>query len=68
VNPIDREPESSTGEFLRGPGSSTQAVHTASDIPLTSFSSGSDAWRDFVGVLDNTDVFFKILKATGKRQ
>ena len=68
VNPIDREPESSTGEFLRGPGSATQAVHTATDIPLTSFSSGSEAWRDFVGMLDNTDVFFKILKATDKRQ
>ncbi len=38
------------------PGSS--AVHTASDIPITAY--GKKA-ANFVGVMDNTDVFFKIL-------
>lgn len=68
VNPIDRDPESSHGVFLRGEASSTQAVHTASDIPLTAFSSGSDAWLNFLGSLDNTDVFFRILKSTARRR
>lgn len=40
----------------------TSAVHTASDIPLTA--SGPGAWQ-FVGVQDNTSVFFKIMRAVG---
>jgi alkaline phosphatase len=40
----------------------TQAVHTASDIPLTA--SGPGAWQ-FVGVQDNTSVFFKMMRALG---
>jgi alkaline phosphatase len=40
------------------PGSS--AVHTASDIPLSAYGLGSDA---FTGVMDNTDVFFKAMQA-----
>jgi alkaline phosphatase len=62
VNPIDRKPESDRGFFLRGEAPGPQAVHTATDIPLSAFSSGSEAWRDFVGVMDNTDVFFKLVK------
>ena len=40
----------------------TNAVHTASDIPLTAY--GPGAWQ-FVGVQDNTSVFFKIMRAFG---
>ena len=40
----------------------TNAVHTASDIPLTAY--GTGAWQ-FVGVQDNTSVFFKIMRAVG---
>ena len=40
----------------------TSAVHTASDIPLTAY--GPGAWQ-FVGVQDNTSVFFKIMRAYG---
>lgn len=40
----------------------TNAVHTASDLPLTA--SGPGAWQ-FVGVQDNTSVFFKIMRAVG---
>jgi len=68
VNPIDRKPESDNGFFIRGPVPGTQAAHTATDIPLTAFSSGSPAWQDFVGVMDNSDVFFKIVKATTRRR
>ncbi len=41
------------------PGSS--AVHTATDIPLSAF--GPGAWA-FTGVMDNTDVFFKLAQAS----
>lgn len=51
------------GFFLRGNVAGGQAVHTASDIPVSAYSSGSDAWRDFVGVQSNTDVFFKLMRA-----
>ena len=43
------------------PGDS--AVHTATDIPLSAF--GPGAWA-FTGVLDNTDVFFKLAQASLK--
>jgi alkaline phosphatase len=57
-NPLGRDV---TGGFLitgQVPGSS--AVHTASDIPLSAFGLGADA---FSGVMDNTDVFFKAMQA-----
>ena len=41
------------------PGDS--AVHTATDIPLSAFGPGAYA---FTGVLDNTDVFFKLAQAS----
>ena len=41
-----------------------QAVHTATDIPVSAYSSGSGVWKRFVGVQRNTDVFFKLMKAT----
>ena len=43
------------------PGDS--AVHTATDIPLSAFGPGAFA---FTGVLDNTDVFFKLAQASLK--
>jgi len=47
-----------TGGFLvTGQISGDQAVHTASDIPLSAYGEGA---RRFTGVFDNTDVFFKI--------
>ena len=56
--PIARDVE---GKFMvtgQVPGDS--AVHTASDIPLSAF--GPGAWS-FTGVIDNTDVFFKLAQA-----
>jgi alkaline phosphatase len=60
--PIQRLSDAS-GFYLRGHVTGGQAVHTASDIPVSAYSTGSDAWRDFVGVQTNTDVFFKLMRA-----
>jgi alkaline phosphatase len=58
AGPLSRD---EAGKFLvtgQVPGDS--AVHTATDIPLSAF--GPGAWA-FTGVLDNTDVFFKLAQA-----
>ena len=58
AGPLNRD---EAGKFLvtgQVPGDS--AVHTATDIPLSAF--GPGAWA-FTGVLDNTDVFFKLAQA-----
>jgi alkaline phosphatase len=52
------------GDFMvtgQVPGES--AVHTATDIPLSAFGPGALA---FTGVIDNTDVFFKLAQAAVK--
>jgi alkaline phosphatase len=59
--PVSR-PEDADGFFIRGQAvGRDQAVHTATDIPVSAYSR-SDAWRAFVGVQTNTDIFFKIGK------
>ncbi len=55
--------ESSLGFFLRGQVSGDQAVHTATDIPISAYSSSSRAFEQFIGVQQNTDVFFKLARA-----
>jgi alkaline phosphatase len=55
--------ESATGFFIRGQVPGDQAVHTASDIPVAAYSSGTDTWRQFVGVQQNTEIFFKLSRA-----
>ena len=64
ANPASRDKD---GDFFiagqaTGPGVSS-AVHTGSDIPLSA--SGARAGQ-FTGVMDNTDVFFKVVMALGK--
>jgi alkaline phosphatase len=59
ANPAERN--AVLGDFLvtgQVPGES--AVHTATDIPLSAFGPGALA---FTGVIDNTDVFFKLAQA-----
>jgi alkaline phosphatase len=46
--------------FVTGQVPGETAVHTATDIPLSAF--GPGAWS-FTGVIDNTDVFFKLAQA-----
>jgi alkaline phosphatase len=61
ATPLDRDRD---GNFLvtgQVPGES--AVHTATDVPLSAFGPGAFS---FTGVLDNTDVFFKLAQAAVK--
>ena len=52
------------GFFIRGQlNGEGQAVHTAADIPVSAYSTGNKAWLRFVGTQNNTDVFFKLMKA-----
>lgn len=58
AGPMARDPQ---GKFMitgQVPGDS--AVHTATDIPISAFGPGAYA---FTGVIDNTDVFFKLAQA-----
>jgi alkaline phosphatase len=48
------------GYFVSGQVPGDQAVHTATDVPLSAF--GQGAWA-FHGVIDNTDVFFLLAHA-----
>lgn len=48
------------GFFITGAVPPDQAVHTASDIPVSAYGRGAAA---FTGVMDNTDVFFKAMQA-----
>lgn len=58
ANAAARPANASTGGFLiSGQVSGEQAVHTATDIPLSAFGRGASL---FTGVFDNTDVFFKL--------
>jgi alkaline phosphatase len=53
--------EKANGYFIRGQAvGQEQAVHTASDVPLTAYARNPFAWLPFAGVYENTDVFFKI--------
>ncbi|MBK6313695.1 MAG: alkaline phosphatase [Blastocatellia bacterium] len=49
------------GYFIRGQIPGTQAAHTATDVPVCAF--GGKAAALFGGVQDNTDVYFKLMRA-----
>jgi alkaline phosphatase len=57
-NPMQRK--TAGGYFIAGQVNGTSAVHTASDIPLSAYGRGAAL---FTGTQDNTDVFFRIMKA-----
>ena len=62
--PIDRISDKTTGFFLRGQAvGKDQAVHTAADIPVSVYSSSGKAYQLFYGVQENTDIFFKLMRA-----
>lgn len=46
--------------FIAGQVAGEQAVHTATDIPISAYGRGAYM---FTGVMDNTDVFFKLAQA-----
>lgn len=59
--PLDPLKRDIAGGFLvTGQVEGTTAVHTGSDIPLSAFGPGA---RMFTGVMDNSDVFFKLGQA-----
>ena len=66
--PYQRE-ESRFGYFIRGQAAGRDnAVHTASDIPVSAYSTGEKGqpnrwYQQFYGVQTNTDVFFKLMRA-----
>ena len=52
------------GYFLRGQATGKdQAVHTASDIPISAYSPREGVAQQFVGVQRNIDVFNKLMRA-----
>ncbi len=62
--PIANPKKDPKGDFYNGniPYSETQEVHTADDVPLTADGPGADYFR---GIMDNTEVFFGIMRALG---
>ena len=62
--PVGPSTRDMTGSFqITGQVPGDSAVHTATDIPLSAF--GPGAWA-FTGVMDNTDVFFRLAQAALK--
>ena len=58
------ERDDAVGDYLvTGQVPGEQAVHTATDVPLSAYGPGALA---FTGVIDNTDVFFKLAQAAVK--
>ena len=63
--PVTRA-DKANGFFIRGQAvGREQAVHTATDIPISAYARSPFAWLPFVGVQRNTDVFFKIAEVVG---
>ena len=60
VNPLRPIRDVATGFPITGHVDGNQAVHTASDIPCSALGRGAS---QFTGVLDNTDLFFRMLQA-----
>jgi alkaline phosphatase len=58
------ERDKETGYFITGQVAGTSAVHTGGDIPLSAYGVHSSL---FTGTIDNTDVFFKIMSAVGRK-
>ena len=61
ITAMDRD--KSGGFQITGHVPGGSAVHTASDVPLSAY--GPGAWA-FTGVMDNTDVFFKLVQVAEK--
>ncbi|HEX2101025.1 MAG TPA: alkaline phosphatase, partial [Candidatus Synoicihabitans sp.] len=54
-----RERDQIGGFLITGQVPGSAAVHTATDVPLTAAGEGAEL---FVGVMDNTDVFFRMMQ------
>ncbi len=54
------EQDRAGGFLVTGETSGTYAAHTASDVPVSAYGRGAPL---FLGVMDNTDVFFHLMRA-----
>jgi alkaline phosphatase len=62
AQPYNRD--QTNGYFIRGQAvGKDQAVHTASDIPISAYSPRAAVQQQFVGVQRNIDVFGKLMRA-----
>jgi alkaline phosphatase len=64
TNAARPERDKETGYFITGQVAGTSAAHTGGDIPLSAYGVHSSL---FSGTIDNTDVFFKIMSAVGRK-
>ncbi|MDP2903140.1 MAG: alkaline phosphatase [Methylovulum sp.] len=62
ANPLARD--AATGYLVTGQVAGSSAVHTGGDIPLSAFGRASNTLH---GTIDNTDVFFSVMKAVGRK-
>lgn len=62
ANPLARD--ASTGFLITGQVPGSSAVHSGGDIPLSAF---GRAAHKLHGTIDNTDVFFSVMKAVGRK-
>jgi alkaline phosphatase len=53
-----------SGQVGKGYKDNGTAVHTATDVPISSYSGKSDVYQLFYGVHENTSIFFKLMCAT----
>jgi alkaline phosphatase len=63
TNPVPALPttrDTGSDYFVTGQVAGSSAVHTASDVPLSAGGRGAELFR---GVMDNTDVYFKVMEA-----
>jgi len=63
INDLRPIRDEATGYFITGQVTGSSAVHTGGDIPLSAY--GRRA-KLFGGTIDNTDVFFSVMKAVGR--
>jgi alkaline phosphatase len=62
AQPYNRD--ASSGYFIRGQaGGKDQATHTATDIPISAYSSRAAVQAQFVGLQRNIDVYNKLMRA-----
>ena len=65
--PATRLDKKAAGYFIRGQAvGAEQAVHTASDVPLSAYARDPADWMPFIGTYQNTDVFFKIAEVLSR--
>jgi alkaline phosphatase len=66
VDEPEERGDDAEGFFIRGQvleEKNRTAVHTATDVPIFSYSGTSKAYQLFYGMQENTDIFFQLMRA-----